>query len=924
MKTFILTLLLSFQLFSQNVSVTFHYKPPMLSFNTIRIAGSFENWVITDPNYLMSLNSADGLYYITVNLSPGTYQYKFVVDGNYYPDPDNPVIVDPQYQNSQIVVSDPMVTYLLPIDTNAVTQTTLPYVKAIFAFNNPNSVTPVITMKINGNTVALSPGLYDSTKKTFDYALSGGQLYTGSNTILVGINVGSAFSSKSTKINVEPDPKFNLLTEDILYEKSNILIYGKISTKQITGVVINLNGIDYNTMPDSLGNFAYPVNLKEDSNYVNVTVNSVFGSNSKSQILVYVPDNQPVITLSNSINGRTASLTANAISPGGYSLKSYFWYQDPGNPAQVALGDVLSQNISVNIPGIVGEYIFKVRVTDSRGRYNVAGYIIKSLPDSIHIEGLNEHPGWVDKMRLYEVYSPSYGQTQFGLKGVLEKIDYLADLGINAIWMTPIFDGNYNGYAERNYYKVNPALGTEDDLRQIVQKAHQKGIKILLDLVINHTWTAHPFFQNILNLKASSPFSDYYLWSGTPGISAFNYYYNWTDLPNLNVNNVELQNYLYNVAEYWIREFDIDGYRCDVAWGIEERNSNFWKVMRARLKNLKPEAFLLAESPADNLYEGHNLDIFNNKFDAAYDWELRGFGNGALNSLLSGNSNTTGLNTVITKTYPVNSYPMRFVENHDFLRATTEFGIKQSKLAHTIVFTINGIPLIYGGGEVGELTEWNNINWSDPNNFLPYFKNLIAIRRNYIKNDAHVTLLSSSGSNMIESYLTQSDTSSLLTIANFSNSSAYFTLDFAGIIHDTAIYINDLFNNISTHVPVSGLNSVVFNLSGLESKVYSLQQYSITSVAGTPPVPYNFQLSQNYPNPFNPSTIIRYSIPERSKVTLKIFDITGREVLTLLNGEVNAGNYKINFNASKLPSGVYFYILRSNTFASTKKMLLLK
>ena len=96
-------------------------------------------------------------------------------------------------------------------------------------------------------------------------------------------------------------------------------------------------------------------------------------------------------------------------------------------------------------------------------------------------------------------------------------------------------------------------------------------------------------------------------------------------MPNLNVNNAELENYLYNVAEYWIREFDIDGYRCDVAWGIEERNSNFWKVMRARLKNLKPEAFLLAESPADNLQEGHTLDIFNNKFDAAYDWELRGF-----------------------------------------------------------------------------------------------------------------------------------------------------------------------------------------------------------------------------------------------------------------------------------------------------------
>jgi glycosidase len=924
MKTCLLTLILSFQLFSQTVQVTFHYKPSLQSFSTVRIAGSFESWNINDPNYLMSYNSNDKLYYKTINLSPGTYQYKFVVDGSYFPDPDNPVFDGSQYQNSQIVVSDPMITYLLPIDTNSVTQTTLPHIKAIFAFNNPGSVTPVISLKINGSSLSTALGSYDSTNKTFDYPLQGGQLYNGSNTILVGINIGSAFSTKSTKINVEPDPKFNLLTEDMIYKKSNISIYGKILTKQIISVVINFNGVDYNTMPDSLGNFIYPVTLLEDSNYVKVTVNSTYGSKSISQVLYYLPDNQPVITLSNSLSGRSATLTANAVSPGGYALKSYFWYQDPGNPAQIPLGDVTSQSISFNIPPVIGEYIFKVRVIDNRGRYNVAGYIVKSLPDSIHIEGQNEHPAWVDHMRLYEVYAPSFGQTQIGLKGVLEKLDYLAGLGINTIWMTPIFDGNYNGYAEKNYYKINPALGTEDDLKQIVQKAHQKGIKILLDLVINHTWTAHPFFQNILALKASSPFSDYYLWSGTPGISAFNYYYNWTDLPNLNINNVELQNYLYNMAEYWIREFDIDGYRCDVAWGIEERNSNFWKVMRARIKNLKPEAFLLAESPADNLQEGHTLDIFNNKFDAAYDWELRGFGVGAFNSILVGTSNTASLNTVITKTYPLNSYPMRFIENHDFLRATSEFGLKQSKLAHTIVYTINGIPLIYGGGEVGELTQLNTINWTDPNNFLPWFKNLIAIRKNYIKNDAQLTILSNSGSNLIDSYLTRSDTSTLLTIANFSNSPSSFTINFAGNIHDSTVYMNDLFNNTSNYVPVSGLNSVVFNLAGLESKVYCLNQFSITSVADAPSAVYSYSLSQNYPNPFNPSTTIRYSIPERSKVTLKIYDITGRELLTLLNGEVNAGNYQINFNASKLSSGVYFYTLRSNTFSSTKKMLLLK
>ena len=184
-------------------------------------------------------------------------------------------------------------------------------------------------------------------------------------------------------------------------------------------------------------------------------------------------------------------------------------------------------------------------------------------------------------MRLYEVYTPSYGQTQFGLKGVLEKIDYLADLGINTIWMTPIFDGNYNGYAERNYYKVNPALGTEDDLKTNCSESSPERNKNSARLGNKSYLDSPSFFSEYSCSKICHlPFQIIICGQEPLVASAFNYYYNWSDLPNLNVNNMRLQNYLYNVAEYWIREFDIDGYRCDVAWGIEERNSNFWKVMR--------------------------------------------------------------------------------------------------------------------------------------------------------------------------------------------------------------------------------------------------------------------------------------------------------------------------------------------------------
>ena len=925
-------LFLSIQVYSQAVPVTFHYKPPK-SFTTLQLAGSFESWTVPNSAYYMHDLNFDGIYEITVKLNPGTYQYKFVVDGAYIADPDNPSTDGSQYLNSQIVVTDPMITYLLPFDTTTYSPSTLPHLKAVFAFNPPTDTSsPAFALKINGVSITPLSAYYDTASKTLDFPLTAGNTAVGTNTLQVSIMVQQRFSTKSAKINVAADPRFDLLTEDMIYKKANIVIYGKIYTSQIANVALNLNGTMYSTMPDANNNFSFPVALTKDTNIATVTVYSTFGVGSKSQQLIFLPDNQPVISLNTLLNGRTVSSNASATSPSGLSL-TYSWFQDPGNPEQVTLQNINSPGIQITVPLIKGEYIFKVKVSDSQGKYSYAGFIVKANADSVHIEGVDEHPGWVDSLVLYEIYTPSYGPTssQTGLKGLLAKLDDLSSLGINAVWLTPIFDGNYNGYAEKNYYKINPALGTEDDLRQVVLKAHQKGIKIILDMVINHTWIQHPFFQNVMALKGNSPFANYYLWSGVPGSSAFSYYYSWTDLPNMNVNNPELEEYLFNMAEYWIREFDVDGYRCDVAWGIDSRNHSFWQEMRRRIKLLKPEAFLLAESPADNNLGGYvnGLDIFNHKFDAAYDWELRGFDAGAIYTLFTSTVNAPILNPIITKSYPVNDYPMRFVENHDFLRATSQFGINQSKLAHTLVFTVGGIPLIYGGGEVGELSQLNPITWTDPNNFKPYFTKLISIRKKYIKNNAQVNVLSNSSSTLVESYLTISDTNKILTIANFSGNAQSITVNFAGNVTDSSLYVYDLFADTSVQISASQINSVTFKLSGLEAMVFSLQKNTPTSVRGNENTVYQYQLEQNYPNPFNPSTVITYSIRQPGNVRVIVFDLMGREVAVLVNQNQNSGTYKVAWNGknssgTSVSSGIYFYSINSGSFVSTKKMILLK
>ena len=121
------------------------------------------------------------------------------------------------------------------------------------------------------------------------------------------------------------------------------------------------------------------------------------------------------------------------------------------------------------------------------------------------------------------------------------------------------------------------------------------------------------------------------------------------------------------------------------------------------------------------------------------------------------------------------------------------------------------------------------------------------------------------------------------------------------------------------------LNSkLIVNNAGFGEYIFADDISIITSIESNKTLPKDFLLSQNYPNPFNPSTVISYQLPALSNVSLKVFDVLGREVVTLVNKEQPAGNYKVTFNASHLSSGIYFYVMRAGDFMQTKKLVLLK
>jgi glycosidase len=427
---------------------------------------------------------------------------------------------------------------------------------------------------------------------------------------------------------------------------------------------------------------------------------------------------------------------------------------------------------------------------------------------------------------IYEIVPASYNGGSWGgahcLSGITDRLDLIKNLGVNCIWLTPVFEGDGMGYWTFDYYKVNPDLGTANDLKKLVYEAHKRNIMVILDLVVNHTWKQHPFFQDVLNKKDKSAYKDYYIWKGKPGASDYVYYYDWSSLPNLNLSNPDVREYLYGVATYWVGKLDIDGYRVDVAWGLEDRYPGFGAELKKRLAAIKPDFFLLAEGNVND------ARFFKNGYDSAYDWNLRNFAYtepSLLPQLFSGTTTPQGVYSALTRVLPANGLPLRFAENHDHPRAASLWGSGGSKIAHTIIMTARGYPLVFGGGETGfvpspQQTQNDPVIWDFNSALYTYFKKIIAVRNRYLKSNLTQYCIKND-SNVIYSSLSVSGTNKLITVANCSKKSAKVTLALTNPELGTIAGLTELITD--SNVPYAGKGTLTLTLAGYETAILLVQ-----------------------------------------------------------------------------------------------------
>ena len=339
---------------------------------------------------------------------------------------------------------------------------------------------------------------------------------------------------------------------------------------------------------------------------------------------------------------------------------------------------------------------------------------------------------WWNDAVFYEIFVRSFydsdGDGIGDIQGIIEKLDYLndgnpntsSDLGVTALWLMPIFPSpSYHGYDVTDYRGIHPDYGNMDDFRALVNAAHSRGIKVIIDFVGNHTSDQHPWFTSSAN---NNDKRDWYIWrssapdyNGPWGQTVWHernnaYYYGifWGGMPDLNYNNQEVTNEIKNTVRFWKEDIGVDGFRIDAVKHWIENGSNqentaqtlsWWRDFYVFQKSIDAGLMTVGEAWTST----QNIAPYtDNRLDYCFEFDLA---NAILDGIInqSGAGITNKMNEILSA-YPEGQYGT-FLTNHDQDRSFNRLGQSpaRAKLAASILLSLPGVPYLYYGEEVGML-----------------------------------------------------------------------------------------------------------------------------------------------------------------------------------------------------------------------------
>lgn len=301
------------------------------------------------------------------------------------------------------------------------------------------------------------------------------------------------------------------------------------------------------------------------------------------------------------------------------------------------------------------------------------------------------HPGMGRRWKESDDLRAVHGGT---IRGIIDNLPYIRDLGFNCIWLNPFFpDTTYHGYHASDYFSVNPRLGTTGDIKELVEAAHENGIRMILDFVANHWGSDHPTFREAQENK-NSEFYEWYLWDRWP--QEYKTFFSVKELPAINLENPAARTHILDAAAFWLQEFDFDGFRLDYALGP---SLDFWTDFRAAVQRIRPDAWLFGEVVETPETQQRYWGKLHGCLDFLLQQALR-------QTFAFQEQSIAEFDAFLNKHetfFPTGWSRPSFLDNHDVNRFLwlVRGDKRKLKLAALCQFTLSGQPIVYYGTEAG-------------------------------------------------------------------------------------------------------------------------------------------------------------------------------------------------------------------------------
>lgn len=380
-------------------------------------------------------------------------------------------------------------------------------------------------------------------------------------------------------------------------------------------------------------------------------------------------------------------------------------------------------------------------------------------PQNMREEEMLLVPEWAKNKVVYQIFPSRFAASQpvekalwykkplgrenlkGDLRGITSRLDHLRDLGVDVIYMNPVFKaGTEHKYDTEDYFLVDPSFGTKEDLKELVDKAHALGMRVILDAVFNHSSTRFFAFADVMEKEERSEYLDWYFvegfplrmaWGEKPNFKTFSYF---GGMPKLNLRNPKVEEYFIRVGKYWIRECGIDGWRLDVA---DEVGHRFWKRFREAVRAEKPDVLLVGEEwhYGGDFLEGDEWDSAMNYhfYNAVRDLVAR--------EELTASQFMENLGFLRGNLHPATCQALwNLIDSHDTARFLHSAGQSKPKqrLAAAFQLLLPGMPMIYYGDEYGmdgdEKDCRRGMVWDEAyqdQEMFAWYKKLIALRHTH-------------------------------------------------------------------------------------------------------------------------------------------------------------------------------------------------